>query len=78
MSEPIIAQKSSYKVELEAKKYFWCACGGSKNQPFCDSKHKTTDIKPIIFEIETPGLYSLCGCKHSENKPFCDHTHRTL
>ncbi len=78
MSEPKIAQKSPYVVEVEPKKYAWCACGLSANEPYCDGSHKVTDIKPMIVEIEENKKVAWCGCKHSGNKPFCDGTHHNL
>ena len=77
--EPKIAQKAPYVVELEAgKEYYWCACGQSKNQPFCDGSHKGTEFKPLPFNAKETGSAYLCGCKHSKNAPFCDGTHRSL
>jgi CDGSH-type Zn-finger protein len=77
--EPKIAQKAPFAVQAEkGQKYFWCACGLSENQPFCDGHHKATDLKPVLFEPTESGTNWLCGCKHSKNKPFCDGTHRTL
>ena len=77
--EPKIAQKAPYVVEVEAgKAYYWCACGESKNQPYCDGSHKTTAFVPISFSPNESGPKYLCGCKHSKNKPFCDGTHKTL
>jgi CDGSH iron-sulfur domain-containing protein 3 len=78
MKEVVIAQKSSYKVELEPGKYWWCACGKSANQPFCDGTHKGSEISPMKFEITEKKTYSLCGCKHALKAPFCDGTHRSL
>ena len=78
MSEPKIAAKQPAAVELEPGKYFWCACGQSKNQPFCDGSHKTTDFTPIPFDVTEKKTYYLCQCKHSGNKPFCDGTHNKL
>ncbi len=78
MEEPKIAAKAPKAVELEPGKYFWCACGESKNQPFCDGSHAGTGFKPMPFEITEKKTYYLCQCKHSENKPFCDGTHRKL
>lgn len=76
---PHIAQKSPYAVELEAgKTYFWCACGQSKNQPFCDGSHKSTAFTPVKFTAETSKTAYLCGCKQSANQPFCDGTHKAL
>ena len=77
--EPKIAQKAPYVVELEAgKNYHWCACGQSKNQPFCDGSHRGSEFTPVSFTPEVSGKQYLCGCKHSKNKPFCDGTHRNL
>jgi len=78
MSEPKIAQKSPYVVDVEPKKYAWCACGLSENQPYCDGSHKVTDIKPMIVEINENKKVAWCGCKQTGNKPFCDGTHSKL
>jgi CDGSH-type Zn-finger protein len=79
MSEPVIAQKGPYPVEVEAgKAYFWCACGRSAKQPFCDGSHKGSDFRPIAYKAEESGEVWFCGCKHSADKPFCDGTHETL
>lgn len=78
MKEPKIAEKSPAAVELEPGKYYWCACGQSKNQPFCDGSHNGTDFMPLPFEVTEKKTYYLCQCKHTKNKPFCDGTHRTL
>jgi len=79
MTQPVVAQKAPFKVQLEAgKQYWWCACGRSKNQPFCDGSHKVTTLTPVQFTAnETKEAY-LCGCKNSSGKPFCDGTHRKL
>jgi len=78
MSEPVIAQKAPYAVELEPGDYFWCACGKSANQPFCDGSHKDTDFEPVKFTIDEKKTVYLCGCKHTANKPYCDGTHSKL
>lgn len=78
METPHIAQKANYPVELQPGKYWWCACGLSQNQPFCDGSHKTTSFTPVEFEITEPKTVKLCGCKMSAKKPFCDGIHKTL
>lgn len=79
MSEPVIAQKSPYPVEVEAgKTYWWCACGKSAKQPFCDGSHKGSEFNPKEYKAAESGKVFFCGCKHSANAPLCDGTHWTL
>ena len=76
---PIIANMKPNKAELEAgKNYFWCQCGLSQSQSFCDGSHAGTDIKPLRFTAEKTGNAGLCQCKSTANAPFCDGTHATL
>ena len=79
MSEPVIAQKSPFAVDVESgKSYFWCACGRSQNQPFCDGSHQVTEFLPIKFDAAESTTLYFCGCKNSGNKPLCDGTHNSL
>ena len=79
MAEAIVAQKSPYGVNLEAgKDYFWCACGRSANQPYCDGSHKAVGLAPLAFTAEKSGTVWLCGCKSTGRQPFCDGTHNKL
>lgn len=78
-SVPIIAAKAPVKTELEAgKDYFWCKCGRSSTQPFCDGSHAGTGIAPLKFTAEETKSAVLCQCKASANAPFCDGTHASL
>ena len=77
--EAEIAKKGPYPVELEAgKEYYWCSCGKSKGQPFCDGSHKGTEFSPLAFKPELSGKVFLCGCKRTKNPPYCDGEHRKL
>lgn len=79
MAEPRIAQKGPYKTALVAgKDYWWCACGRSARQPFCDGSHKATGLVPEKFSVPESKDYWLCGCKASKAHPFCDGTHNSL
>jgi CDGSH iron-sulfur domain-containing protein 3 len=73
-----IFMKSPIVKEEKAGVYFWCACGMSAKQPYCDGTHKTTDFKPMRIEIKEDKKVAWCACKHSAGKPFCDGTHRNL
>jgi CDGSH-type Zn-finger protein len=76
MSEPAVAKKGAYVLELDPGKYYWCACGRAKTQPFCDGSHAGTGIEPLEFKVEEQERVSLCGCKYSSNPPFCDGAHK--
>ncbi len=77
--QPTIAQKAPYPVEVEAgKTYYWCSCGKSQNQPFCDGSHKGSEFSPMAFTAEKSETKYFCGCKMSANKPFCDGAHAKL
>ncbi len=76
--EPLIAQRFPFVVQEEPGMKFWCACGRSKSQPYCDGSHRGTGLSPIRVELAEAGRVAWCGCKRSGNKPYCDGTHRNL
>ncbi len=80
MSEmPEIGGRKSIKIMVEAgTTYFWCACGRSQTQPFCDGSHKVTSFTPIEFKAEKTEDVWFCACKRSNKKPFCDGSHKKL
>ncbi|MCB2358134.1 CDGSH iron-sulfur domain-containing protein [Clostridium estertheticum] len=79
MEKPVIAQKSPIAVEVKkGQTYYWCACGKSASQPFCDGSHKGTSFTPLAFTAEKDETAYICACKHSKNPPFCDGSHNSL
>jgi CDGSH-type Zn-finger protein len=78
MATPKIADTKPMVMELAAGDYFWCTCGQSSNQPFCDGGHKGTDFTPQKFTLEAKQKVAMCLCKHTQNPPFCDGAHANL
>jgi len=78
MSEPIIYQKSPIVQKAEAGTYWWCACGRSATQPFCDGAHKGTGLSPKQVELTEAKTVAWCACKRTKTAPFCDGTHKQL
>lgn len=73
------ATTSPIPVEVEAgKNYFWCSCGQSANQPFCDGSHKGSEFSPIKWTAEEDGKKFFCGCKQTDGQPFCDGSHKAI
>ena len=77
--DALIPQKSPYAKEVEAcKSYYWCSCGRSKAQPFCDGSHKGSRFTPVKYDATESKTVYFCGCKQSANKPLCDGAHKAL
>ena len=78
-SKPVMAQKAPYAVDVEAgKTYWWCSCGRSAKQPFCDGAHKGSAFAPLKFTAERSEKVFFCGCKHTGSPAMCDGTHKKL
>ena len=79
MEKAVIAQKEPIPVEVkEGQTYYWCACGRSATQPFCNGSHVGTSFNPVAFTAEKDETVYFCACKQTKNPPFCDGTHLTL
>lgn len=78
-SNPVVAQKSPYAVDVEAGKSYWfCTCGKSTTQPFCNGGHQGSDFAPKEYKAEKSETVYFCGCKHSGNGMTCDGSHQKL
>ena len=76
MTDPVRAADGPFAVEVEAgENYFWCSCGRSASQPFCDGSHKDTGFTPLKYQAEKSGKLYFCGCKATGKPPLCDGSH---
>jgi CDGSH iron-sulfur domain-containing protein 3 len=79
MSDPVVAQKAPYAINIEeGKSYWWCACGKSAKQPFCDGSHRGSEFRPVEYKAGKTGTVHFCGCKHSAAGVTCDGSHKRL
>ena len=77
MQQPKRASDTPYAVQVETgKTYFWCACGLSQSQPFCDGSHKPTGFSPVKYTAEDSKKVFFCGCKRTSMQPLCDGSHK--
>lgn len=78
-SKPVMAARSPFPIEVEAgKSYWWCACGRSASQPFCDGSHKGSEMRPIKYDATESKKVWFCGCKQTASPGLCDGTHNKL
>ena len=78
MSDAKVAGTAPVVLQLDAGTYYWCACGRSENQPWCDGSHAGTGFNPVSLEVEKASIHALCLCKQTGNQPKCDGTHGKL
>ena len=78
MEKPEVGGYKSIRMEMNPGTYYWCSCGKSSNQPFCDGSHKGSSFSPKALEITETKTVSWCTCKLSANQPFCDGAHKQL
>jgi CDGSH-type Zn-finger protein len=77
MTDPVRASDTPFAVAVEeGKVYYWCACGRSAKQPFCDGAHAGTGINPVKYQAPASKTVYFCGCKVTRNQPLCDGAHK--
>ena len=78
MADPKIADTKPAVLEMAAGTYWYCTCGESTNQPFCNGAHQGSDFTPEKVELTDSRKMAFCLCKRSGSQPQCDGSHRNL
>ncbi len=78
MSKPIIADTKPVVLDLEPGDYYWCSCGKSTKQPYCDGSHQGSEFTPVKFTLSEAKKVALCLCKYTKDAPYCDGSHTQL
>ena len=78
-TQVLCAKRASIPIDVEeGKSYYWCSCGRSKNQPFCDGSHAGTSFKPVVYKATKSSKVFFCQCKQGKKQPLCDGSHKSL
>jgi CDGSH-type Zn-finger protein len=78
VNKPTISGVLPTVMELDAGTHYWCSCGQSSNQPFCDGSHQGSAFQPVVFTLEKKKKVALCNCKFTASAPFCNGAHQAL
>ncbi|MGK7940190.1 MAG: CDGSH iron-sulfur domain-containing protein [Crocosphaera sp.] len=78
MSQPVVADTKPMVLDLEPGDYYWCSCGQSTKQPYCDGSHQGSEFTPVKFTLSEAKKVALCLCKNSKDVPYCDGSHSQL
>ena len=79
MTQPFVRSTMPRPVDVQAgTTYWWCSCGKSQAQPFCDGSHRGTGHLPLEYVASETTRVWFCGCKKTLKQPLCDGSHKAL